>query len=68
MRYDLSNLERLGERAEVLRSELAELMPQIRAEVNAALEAGVRQVDVAKAARYTRDGIYKIGQRPMGTP
>ena len=68
MGYDLTNLERLGRRAEKLRAELAELMPQIRAEVLAAIEAGERQVDVARAARYTRDAIYKIGQRPTGTP
>jgi hypothetical protein len=68
MAYDLTNLERLGKRAERLRAELVELMPQIRAEVVAALDAGARQVDVAKAARYTRDAIYKIGQRPTGTP
>lgn len=68
MSYDLSNLERLGRRAEKARTELAELLPQIRAEVIAALDAGERQVDVAKAARYTRDAIYKIGMRPRSTP
>jgi len=68
MPYDLSNLERLGRRAEKARAELAELLPQIRAEVIAALDAGERQVDVAKAARYTRDAIYKIGMRPRDVP
>jgi hypothetical protein len=68
MAYDLTNLEQLGKRAEKLRDELDELLPQIRAEVRAAIDAGARQVDVAKAARYTRDAIYKIGQRPAGTP
>lgn len=68
MTHDLSELERLGRRAERLRRELDELLPQIRTEVKAALDAGIRQVDVAKAARYTRDAIYKIGQRPGGTP
>jgi hypothetical protein len=68
MPYDLSNLERLGRRAEKARAELAELLPQIRAEVTAALDGGARQTDVAKAARYTRDAIYKIGLRPRGTP
>lgn len=68
MAYDLTNLERLGRRAERLRRELDELLPQIRTEVRVALDAGVRQVDVARAAHYTRDAIYKIGQRPVGTP
>lgn len=64
MSYDLTNLDRLGRRVDKLRAELAELLPQVRAEVKAALDAGVRQVDVARAARYTRDAVYKIGQRP----
>ncbi len=64
MTYDLSKLERLGWRVEKLRTELQELMPQIRMEVVAAIDAGVRQVDIARAAHYTRDAIYKIGQRP----
>lgn len=68
MSYDLSNLEKLGRRVEKLRAELAELMPQVRAEVVAALDAGARQVDVAHAARYTRDAIYKIGLRPPDAP
>ena len=68
MGYDLTNLERLGRRAERLRAELAEVMPQIRAEVVAAINAGERQVDVARAARYTRDAIYKIGLRPGAAP
>ena len=68
MSYDLTRLEQLGRRAERLRAELAEVMPQIRAEVVAAINAGERQVDVARAARYTRDAIYKIGQRPGGAP
>ena len=68
MGYDLTNLEKLGRRVERLRTELAELLPQMRVEVQAALDADVRQVDVAKAARYTRDAIRKIGLRPGGTP
>jgi len=68
MSYDLTNLEKLGRRVEKLRAELAELLPQVRAEVQAAIDAGARQVDVAHAARYTRDAVYKIGRRPGGTP
>ena len=68
MSYDLTNLERLGRRVERLRTELAELLPQVRAEIAAATAAGVRQVDVAKAAHYTRDAVYKIGLRPGGAP
>ena len=68
MSYDLTNLKRLGRRVEQLRTELAELLPQVRAEVAAAINAGERQVDIARAARYTRDAVYKIGQRPGGTP
>jgi len=60
MDYDLREMEKLGAEHERLQAEIEEVRDRLHAEVLKAHAAGVRQVDIVKASRYTRDRIRII--------
>lgn len=60
MAYDTAQLARLGKRHQQLRTEMEAVRPELTAEILAAVEAGVRQVDIVKMTGYTRDAIRQM--------
>lgn len=58
--YDLTRMRELGERYERMRAEADEVRLALVAEVEAAEAADVRQVDIAKASRLTRERIRQL--------
>lgn len=58
--YDLTRMRELGERYERLRDEAEEVRVKLVAEIEAAEAADVRQVDIVKASRLTRERIRQF--------
>lgn len=60
MEYDRTRLDQLGKRHQKLRADLEELRPRLADHIRGAHDAGMSQVDIAKATGYTRDQIRQI--------
>lgn len=58
--YDTTRLDQLGRKMARLREEEAEIQPQLAAEIFAAAEAGLPQVEIVRRSGYTRDAVRKI--------
>lgn len=58
--YDLSTLDKLGEEYEQIQTRLKDLRADLHREVLAAHNAGVQQVQIVKASRYTREAVRTI--------
>lgn len=58
--YDLTKLSDLGEQYERLRAETDRVGKEVAAEVALAEAANVRQVDIVKASRLTRERIRQL--------
>ena len=63
MGYDTTRLAQLGKRHQKLREEAEAVRVQLAAEILAAVDADVRQVDIVKATGYTRDAIRQMAKR-----
>ena len=66
MTYNLRKLEKMGAEYEQLTSRLKELRAALRAEVIAAHTAGVPQIQIVKASRYTREAVRTMTQGSDG--
>lgn len=60
MTYDLREMEKLGAEHERLQAKVKDVRERLHAEVLKANAAGVRQIDIVKASRYTRDRVRVI--------
>lgn len=58
--YDLTKLTKLGEKYERLRMQTDAVGKEVAAEVALAEAAEVRQVDIVKASRLTRERIRQM--------
>lgn len=58
--YDLTRMAELGEQYQRLRNDADEVREQLMAEVEAAEKADVRQVDIVKASKLTRERLRQI--------
>lgn len=58
--YDLTKLAELGNRYERLRTEADQVSKQVAVEVALADAAGVKQVDIVRASRLTRERIRQL--------
>lgn len=58
--YDLTRMSELGERYERLRNEAEDVRVELVAEIEAAEAADVRQVDIVRASRLTRERIRQF--------
>ena len=58
--YDPTQLHDLGRRFRKLRAQLAYLRPELVAEIRAAADAGVPQVEIVQVTGYTRDQVRQI--------
>lgn len=58
--YDLTKLTELGNRYERLRTEADQVSKQVAVEVALADAAGVKQVDIVRASRLTRERIRQL--------
>lgn len=55
--HDTSRLQDLGRRHRRLTAQLAEIKPQLEAEIREAAEAGVAQVDICEWTGYKREWV-----------
>ena len=62
MDYDLQDVEKLGADIERQALKLKEMRARMREKVLAASTAGVPQVAIVKASRYTREAVRLITQ------
>lgn len=60
MTYDPQRLHQLGRRLQKLRADLDAIRPEVAAEIRAAHEAGMPQVEIVRATGYTRDQVRQI--------
>jgi hypothetical protein len=58
--YDLTKLTSLGERHDRERAAVEKTRGEMTPEIVAAARAGVRQVDIVKASRLTRERVRQI--------